>query len=153
MVVRAADVQFIFNAQHNCLALQCGIQSTATYEQQERITTSCPQNSIKHQPILHFIINMHSLHNPHLIRQVLPQELVEPLPYQSHRWRMHDASAAILRITGPKKRADALEKAKKTRQANADRLLAGKDIRSEADNELPSDIESDPADSEGDGES
>lgn len=61
---------------------------------------------------------MHSLHNPHLIRETLPRNLVRPTPHFADRRAKHNEFAAGLRVTGPEKRAQAVAKAKETRARN-----------------------------------
>lgn len=58
---------------------------------------------------------MHSLHNPHLIRSVLPRELVAPVPYFQRRDEAHTRLAKTLRSNQAekKKAANARKAAKK----------------------------------------
>ncbi|EEB91835.1 hypothetical protein MPER_09742 [Moniliophthora perniciosa FA553] len=127
-IVPTANIIFAFNAQHDCRELRCRMVSAGTYERQERLPTNRPQNIISHNPEPRYLINLHSLYNPHLIREVLPRDLVKPIPYLTNRIAAHNSTAARLRVTGPKRRAEAIEKARRTREANAQRLLAGKEI-------------------------
>ncbi|KAF9257228.1 hypothetical protein L218DRAFT_949338 [Marasmius fiardii PR-910] len=65
-------------------------------------------------------------------------DLVKPLPYLTNRVTAHNTFAAGLgvtglRVTGPKYRTEAVEKARKTREANARRLLVRKDDVSNPD--------------------
>jgi hypothetical protein len=67
---------------------------------QDRFETELERRHIEHrEPNApkndRFIINLHSLHNPHLIRQVLPRDLVAPVPLipQCDRQEYHQALA------------------------------------------------------------
>ena len=63
-----------------------------------------------------FFINLHALHNAWRIREVLPRNLTEPVPYITNRKEFHHEMARKLQKTNPKKRAKAKEKAKDTRE-------------------------------------
>jgi hypothetical protein len=61
---------------------------------QERETTNIIIPTLQHANNTHFILNMHALHNAHLVRQVLPQSLVAP-SHIYHDWQtFHDNVAA-----------------------------------------------------------
>ena len=48
---------------------------------QERIESSeATESFIEHRDVSRWIINTHSLHNGHLLRRCLPQNLVDPIP-------------------------------------------------------------------------
>ena len=59
---------------------------------------------------------MHALHNSWRIREVLPRNLTEPVPYVLNREEFHHNMARKLQKINPKKRARAKEKAKDTRE-------------------------------------
>lgn len=63
---------------------------------------------------------MHALHNAHLIRETLPRNLTKPVPVFNavERRQKHNEWAERLRVTGPKKRKAAKEKAAATRKKN-----------------------------------
>jgi hypothetical protein len=68
------------------------------------------ESYIKHKPVDCFIINMHALHNAHLIRNTLPRDLTRPLPLFSDRQAKHFEWAAKLRVTKDAQRLAAKEK-------------------------------------------
>jgi hypothetical protein len=68
------------------------------------------ESYIEHQPVDHFIINLHALHNAHLLRNVLPRDLTRPLPLFLDRQAKHCEWAAELRVTKDAKRLAAKEK-------------------------------------------
>ncbi|TFY66993.1 hypothetical protein EVJ58_g1912 [Rhodofomes roseus] len=112
--VAAADVLFVFNAQHDCDSCSC----TATGVEpiiQERQTTTRTRTAIKHTDVERYLINMHALHNADLIRKTLPRSLSAPTYYYEDRQTKHQEFARGLRIVGPIKRAAAAAKAAETR--------------------------------------
>lgn len=79
--------------------------------------SSVSESFIQHKPnVDRYIINTHSLHNPHLIRAALPRELVAPIAHFNNRREEHDKLAKILRDTQNRKQAVAAARktAKKT---------------------------------------
>ncbi|TFK31456.1 hypothetical protein BDQ12DRAFT_701562 [Crucibulum laeve] len=112
------DIQFIFNAQHDCLGKKCPVIENATSVRQERNITSKFIPGVIHTDDTRFFVNMHALHNAHLLRESLPRHLVAPVPYFQNRYEKHAEFAASLRITGPAKRATAQARAKETREQN-----------------------------------
>jgi hypothetical protein len=92
--------------------------SDTEFVYQERKKTTISKSVIVHDSNPVYVINMHSLHNPHFLRQALPRSHSKPIPY----CLSHDAErlkiAAELRILGPQKRAETQEKAKATRARN-----------------------------------
>ena len=71
---------------------------------------------MKHSAHDKFFINLHALHNAWRLREVLPRNLTEPVPYITNREEFHHEMAKKLQKTNPKKRAKAKEKAKDTRE-------------------------------------
>ncbi|KAJ7889215.1 hypothetical protein B0H13DRAFT_2532498, partial [Mycena leptocephala] len=65
-------ILFFFNAQHACYGLKCLIVCGAENNVQERILTARMQARIWHIDTDIYIINMHGLHNSHLLRDTLP---------------------------------------------------------------------------------
>lgn len=63
-----------------------------------------------------FIINLHALHNAHLVQETLPRELTKPVPIYGdlERGQIHKEWAASVRVTGPAKRQATKEKAAAT---------------------------------------
>ncbi|KAF7308303.1 hypothetical protein HMN09_00678300 [Mycena chlorophos] len=70
-LIKAADLKFNFNVQHDCRAAKCTASGTRTV-MQERVESQKTENFIEHRPVKRYILNMHSFHNPHLIRATLP---------------------------------------------------------------------------------
>ncbi|KAJ7813264.1 hypothetical protein B0H14DRAFT_3090368 [Mycena olivaceomarginata] len=64
---------------HDCITGECHVADIRTV--QERILTEITQSCVKHTDMQRYILNMHGLHNTHLIREVLPRSLVAPIPY------------------------------------------------------------------------
>ncbi|KAJ7182641.1 hypothetical protein C8R43DRAFT_1083606 [Mycena crocata] len=103
--VKPKEILFTFNAQHDCVGCKC---STAPVPvRQERIITERTELQTQHSPEARFLINMHGLHNAHLIRDILPRSLTA-----------HHRLAAKLRQTGPAKRAEIQAKAQATKARN-----------------------------------
>ena len=77
---------------------------------QERVASDRTEKYIVHKPTDVFIINMHALHNSHLIRTVLPRELVHPSPFMldrlAHRHRVLPILQEKMAATSKKKRKD-----------------------------------------------
>ncbi|KAL0057492.1 hypothetical protein AAF712_015862 [Marasmius tenuissimus] len=85
---------------------------TGSHERQERIETSRLKSCVVHNST----------------QRVLPRDLVKPRPHLADRRMAHDTISSALQVTEPQRRAEIAEKARKTREANAQRLLAGKGI-------------------------
>ncbi|KAH9847978.1 hypothetical protein C2E23DRAFT_740580 [Lenzites betulinus] len=129
LIVAASAINFAFNAQHDCAFAGCtatGVQNI----RQERVESSVSENFIEHQPDIHrYIINTHSLHNPHLLRAVLPRELVAPVPHFTNRREEHDKLAKALRDTQEQRQA--VTNARKTaKKATADTPTRNEDDQS-----------------------
>jgi len=69
-----------------------------------------------HSPHDKFFINLHALHNAWRLREVLPRNITEPVPYVANREEFHHEMARKLQKTNPQKRVKAKEKAKDTRE-------------------------------------
>ncbi|KAF8994433.1 hypothetical protein BDZ89DRAFT_1179858 [Hymenopellis radicata] len=110
------DVLFNFNAQHDCVSGGCVIGDSDHKQVQERLETDKPTKCIIHADDDCFHLNMHGIHNAHLIRELLPRNLVAPIPLQADRQAYHRALSLELQVTGPKKRAETQAKAKETRE-------------------------------------
>lgn len=111
------DIRFIFNAQHHCKSGNCKIRSRTETQERQQTTRTVPY--MDHADDNKFLINMHAIHNASLIRETVKNVYGGPKPYfgtdrQSH----HNAAAARLRVSGPKKRAEANKKRKATRERN-----------------------------------
>ena len=112
------DILFNFNAQHDCISGKCKIIQSTSHVMQERIETEKLKKVVEHSDDTHFFLNMHGLHNAHLIREVLPQCLVAPTNFVDDRVAFHRWLAAGLQITGVEKRALKQAKAVATRAKN-----------------------------------
>jgi len=81
---------------------------------QERHETSRTTKLIAHEDSNHFVLNTHALHNAHLLRRVLPRELVAPKPLYEDWTARHYEIAESLRVTQSEKRARTAAKRKAT---------------------------------------
>ncbi|UOH80036.1 hypothetical protein LQV05_002685 [Cryptococcus neoformans] len=77
VTVFSQAVLFRFAAEHDCLKGNCPVRRLRP-SRQERQVTSKMAYGVDHVDDEHFVINLLSLHNPHLIREVLPPMLTEP---------------------------------------------------------------------------
>ncbi|KAJ7049000.1 hypothetical protein C8F01DRAFT_1355847 [Mycena amicta] len=98
-IVPAKDLQFNFNAQHDCYTGKCA--ATATRQiRHERQNTELTEAVIAHVGPDVFLINNTGFHNTHLLRRVLPRDLTRPIPLyldSAERERFHHRQAATLR--------------------------------------------------------
>ncbi|TFK16329.1 hypothetical protein FA15DRAFT_607570 [Coprinopsis marcescibilis] len=118
MALLPLDILFPFNVQHDCVTANCQLTMITGVATQEQIATTLNKATIEHKDHQVFIINMHSLHNTHLICKILPCELVAPvLAFEDRNANQHSA-AACARTMGPKKRADAQKKSQQTHKCN-----------------------------------
>ncbi|KAJ6553634.1 hypothetical protein B0H10DRAFT_1685851, partial [Mycena sp. CBHHK59/15] len=90
-------ILFFFNAQHDCHGSKCWAISGLDHVIQERNLTSHTQMAIQHENTQVYFINMHTLHNAHLLRDTLPRDLTALIPYFPDRDTKHDEFAALLR--------------------------------------------------------
>jgi len=100
---------FIFNAQHDCQHAKC-TASGQRHQKQERQESGVMESFIEHNAVDCFVINTHTLHNAHLIRNTLPRELTRPLALFSDRRAKHHELAAKLRTTKDEQRLAAKKK-------------------------------------------
>lgn len=119
------DIRFAFNAQHDCKSAGCtatGVREVL----QERVESGRTENFIQHKDIHRYVINLHSLHNPHLIREILPRQLTAPIARAEEiRRDQHDQNATMLRVERTRKTAAAKAKrAKKVTDAAQKHLTA-----------------------------
>ncbi|KAH6905083.1 hypothetical protein BKA70DRAFT_1225871 [Coprinopsis sp. MPI-PUGE-AT-0042] len=113
------SVMYSFNVQHDCVAAKCKITQTGpAFIRQERMVTALPKPALVHSASGMYIVNMHTLHNTHLVRRTLPRDLVVLIPLFPDRDRHCKDAAARLRVTGPQKRAEAQRKRRETRERN-----------------------------------
>jgi hypothetical protein len=126
LLIVVQKINFIFNAQHDCREAKC--EATGKRLQvQERVQSDISESYIEHKSLARFIINMTSLHNPHLLREALPRSLTAPVPLFTDRKAKHFQIAATLRTSQDSKRLEAAKKrarAKEVKQAaaNGDRV-------------------------------
>lgn len=125
MILIFQAIQFIVNVQHDCLTSKCKTEDSRQ-EIQERQATERTTPQLIHSDDDRFILNMHAMHNAHLIRRILPRELTAPVPVipVTDRAEKHSAFAEQLRLTNGKKRSATKEKAERTRMEKND--AAGK---------------------------
>ncbi|KAJ7209175.1 hypothetical protein GGX14DRAFT_566353 [Mycena pura] len=118
MIIPTANVRFEYNAQHDCDHAKCEATGQRP-RMQERVDSGLVDKFIVHQPIERFIVNTHGFHNAHLLRQVLPRHLIQPIPLFADRKAKHFELAERLRNMKRLKRKRQQEKreAKKTAQA------------------------------------
>ncbi|KAI0054541.1 hypothetical protein BV25DRAFT_1922595 [Artomyces pyxidatus] len=91
-------LQFTLNVQHDCVRAECKTENTAV-EIQDREKTTRTISTVKHDDDSHYIVNLHALHNPHVIRKVFPDNLVsvEMFVSPADRRKLHDELSARLR--------------------------------------------------------
>ena len=77
--------------------------STA-FESQEGEQTSRAISVIMHRDRDHYIVNLHSLHNAHLLLRIFPQDSLQAPPFVSDRRAHHYAIATTLRSITEDKR-------------------------------------------------
>ncbi|KAJ6566807.1 hypothetical protein B0H19DRAFT_940681 [Mycena capillaripes] len=118
IVAQPEDILFFVNAQHDCHGLKCRTVNNAEHVTQERSLTGRTQAAVKHVETEIYFLNMHGLHNAELIRDTLPRSLTAPIPYFEDRTAKRREFAALLRVSGPAKRAATQKKAKETREKN-----------------------------------
>ncbi|KAJ3744278.1 hypothetical protein DFH05DRAFT_1616439 [Lentinula detonsa] len=116
VAVMAQDILFDFNAQHDCVFAGCTVGESDNVIVQERIRTSQCKKCIVHAEETRYIINMHALHNAHLIREALPRQLIQPIPSKTDRVAFHKNLSAQLQVSGDEKRAATQAKAAETRK-------------------------------------
>ncbi|KAJ7715041.1 hypothetical protein B0H16DRAFT_1340263, partial [Mycena metata] len=110
-------ILFKFNAQHDCHHFVCPLIDSLG-PRQERLESKLTQKATSHIDNSRFLVNMHGLHNAHLIRETLPRHLTELKPCFVDRKAKHFEFAAALREVGPEKRAQAIAKGQATKAKN-----------------------------------
>lgn len=91
---------------------------------QERQPTDRTTQLIGHADDIHFVLNMHALHNATLLRKILPPHLTRPIPLYPDSQARHYEIAAMLRLTQAAKRAAAKVKRAATAKANLAKKMA-----------------------------
>lgn len=84
---------------------------------QERVDSGIMDKFIVHQPSQRFIVNTHGFHNAHLLRQVLPRNLIQPIPLFADRKSKHFELAETLREMKTLKRKRLQEKREAKKKA------------------------------------
>jgi hypothetical protein len=72
-----------------------------------------------HEPVDCYLINTHSFHNAHLLREALPRSLIAPQPLFQDREAKHHELAALLRASQAERR-DELKAQREAKQADAE---------------------------------
>jgi hypothetical protein len=70
---------FDLNVQHDCHLAKC-TDTGQCKKMQERVESGVMESFIEHKPLDRYIVNLHSLHNPHHLRKALPRHLTKPVP-------------------------------------------------------------------------
>ncbi|KAJ7795313.1 hypothetical protein B0H14DRAFT_2621088 [Mycena olivaceomarginata] len=83
MAINPMDIMLSFNVQHDCVHSKC--KPDMVRVRQERTLTDRTELQITHTEEQRFILNMHALHNGHLIGDILPRSLTAPVPYLQDR--------------------------------------------------------------------
>lgn len=104
------EIQFVFNAQHDCTAGNCGIEICDKIVMQERLPVQRRLPTLVHKNDTQFIINMHALHNAQLLRQCLPRALTKPRHKHTDRSALHAQLASLAHTTRETKRGQTAEK-------------------------------------------
>ncbi|KAF7420749.1 hypothetical protein PC9H_011267 [Pleurotus ostreatus] len=118
VVLPVNDVLFHFNSQHDCYSGNCAITEDSRPVPMERLDSSKVKYTVSHADDARYIINMHALHNAHVLREVLPRTLIAPSYVVEDRAALHRDAASKLRVSGPAKRAETVAKSKATRARN-----------------------------------
>ncbi|KAJ7872662.1 hypothetical protein B0H14DRAFT_2184404, partial [Mycena olivaceomarginata] len=114
-----ASLLFKFNCQHNCRRHKCKFVERSENVRQGRVVTAASEIPlIMHAVDDDYFLNMHGIHNAHLICETLPREMTIPRPYLSDRLAKHKELAAQLRVSGPARRAETLVRRAQTLQRN-----------------------------------
>ncbi|CAK5279025.1 unnamed protein product [Mycena citricolor] len=115
-IISVSGILLKFNAQHNCRNLSCAIETRPDPDQQ-----TGSRKVLVHKETSRFLINMHALHNVHLLREMLPRHLTMPERYYTEieaRIAAQDEAAAVLQKIGPEKHAQATARSHATREKN-----------------------------------
>ncbi|KAF8143985.1 hypothetical protein K438DRAFT_1910992 [Mycena galopus ATCC 62051] len=133
--VKPAHILFIFNAQHNCYGSKCRSVAGGENIIQEQHVTDHTQTIIQHAETDTYFINLHALHNAHLLRDTLPRSLTAPIACFMNQQQKHEEFASLVRVSGPAKRAAIVKKAQETREKNKQAKVAREKEDEETDEE------------------
>ncbi|KAJ7688271.1 hypothetical protein B0H17DRAFT_908252, partial [Mycena rosella] len=89
-------IKFKFNIQHDCRSAKCDAAGVRLCIQ-ERVESDQMENYIIHKSLDRFLINTHAFHNAHLLRAILPRDLIALIPLFTERRVKHDELATQLR--------------------------------------------------------
>lgn len=103
LIYSLQNVRLLFNAQHDCERSGCD-ESGVVAERQEREATKRRSLAVKHSPGEHYIVNMHSLHQPQLIRRIFDKDEYWETESETQRITLHSKLATQLRNPKPAKR-------------------------------------------------
>jgi hypothetical protein len=112
--------------QHDCCTQGCQASGSRAVRQ-ERLSSGREARFVEHVDDEHFVINMHAMHNAHLIRRVLPRDLIRPRHLYKNRVKRHHEMSKGMHSAQTQKRAETVAKAQATRAKNAARKAAKKD--------------------------
>ena len=91
----------VLNVQHDCERGDC-TREPLEVQTQERQKTSRAVETIKHSPDGRYIVNMHVLHNPHILRKLFDRESYS-IPAIDDRVSLHKKCASQYRALQAKK--------------------------------------------------
>ncbi|KAI0644697.1 hypothetical protein C8Q79DRAFT_912903 [Trametes meyenii] len=95
-VLEPQELLCAINVQHNCSSSTCTASGTQVVRQ-ERESTSQSRTVLLHSNSPLYVVNMHALHNQHLLARALPESLRTPASYFTDRTALHTAAAESLR--------------------------------------------------------
>ncbi|KIK52226.1 hypothetical protein GYMLUDRAFT_77906 [Collybiopsis luxurians FD-317 M1] len=87
LIVSTKDILFLFNAQHDCQFAKCEVPGVHQ-RKQEHEDSDVQDAFIEHKPVDVYIINLHAFYNAHLIRELLPRTLTQPIPIFSAKYQV-----------------------------------------------------------------
>jgi hypothetical protein len=123
---------FEFNAQHDCYHGKCAATGQRSV-MQERVRSGKTEKYIEHAATDRWIINTHALHNAHLLRLVVPRELIRPIPFVVDRHSHHCAMALGLRTNQVQKNKATDDAAEPSKKRKADTLRSNDSNRGTRD--------------------
>lgn len=118
------------NVQHDCISARCTASGEREVMQERTVSgvvERCWEHKYSHSD--RFVLNMHSLHNPHLLRRALRprrRALTAPIPIYPDRWKQHCEQAERLRKVNNANREKARQKREETAAAQAAEKAAEK---------------------------
>ena len=105
-------MEFDFNVQHDCPSAGCSATGKRARRQERVVSDDVFDDTIEQRDVDEWIINVHSLHNGHLLRARVRPELISPareVPIEE-RQRRHREIASVLRPGQDKRRKHASDK-------------------------------------------